>query len=112
MMRTRSDNSVVSGIDRDRRAAEGDCALEYLIRAASHEDAEGISRVIVSALRETNAKAYSEAVIARVVQIFSPTAVLGLLERRIVFVAANGNEIIGTASLDGGSVRTVFIQPE
>lgn len=41
-------------------------ALEYLIRPARREDAAGISRVIISALRETNAKDYSEAVIARV----------------------------------------------
>lgn len=82
-----------------------------MIRPARHEDAEGISLTVVSALRETNAKDYTAAVIARVAQSFSPTAVLGLLERRIVFVAAVGNEIVGTASLDGGSVRTVFIKP-
>jgi GNAT superfamily N-acetyltransferase len=86
--------------------------LEYLIRPAWHEDAAGISRVIISALRETNAKDYSEAVIARVGQSFSPTAVLDLLDRRLVFVAVKGDEIIGTASLDGRVVRTVFIKPE
>jgi N-acetylglutamate synthase-like GNAT family acetyltransferase len=87
-------------------------ALEYLIRPARPEDAVGISRVIISALRETNAKDYAEAVIARVEQSFSPTAVLDLLERRLVFVAAKGDNIIGTASLDGRVVRTVFIKPE
>jgi hypothetical protein len=50
--------------------------LEYLIRPARCEDAAGISRVIISALRETNAKDYAEAVIARVEQSFSPTAML------------------------------------
>jgi GNAT superfamily N-acetyltransferase len=86
--------------------------LQNVIRRAQREDAESISRVIIAALRETNAKDYSEAVIARVEQSFSPAAVLGLLERRLVFVAVNEDNIIGTASLDGHVVRTVFVQPQ
>ena len=85
--------------------------MECLIRPAQREDAEGISRVIVSALRATNAKDYPEAVIARVEQSFSPAAVSDLLARRIVFVAVNDDVVVGTASLDGRTVRTVFIDP-
>jgi N-acetylglutamate synthase-like GNAT family acetyltransferase len=94
------------------RRKRKETALEYQIRPARPADAPAISRVIISALRETNAKDYSEAVIARVEQSFSPAAVLDLLERRLVFVAAKGDYIIGTASLDGRVVRTVFIQPQ
>jgi GNAT superfamily N-acetyltransferase len=90
----------------------GVATLEYVIRPARREDAEGISRAIISALRETNAKDYSEAVIARVEASFSPRAVLDLLGRRTVFVALVENRIVGTASLDGEVVRTVFILPE
>lgn len=86
--------------------------MEWLIRPAQGEDAGGISRVITSALRETNAKDYSEAVIARVEQSFSPAAVSDLLERRLVFVAINNDSIVGTASLDGQVVRTVFVDPQ
>ena len=86
--------------------------MEYVIRPARSEDAEGIIRVIISALRETNAKDYSQAVIARVEGSFSPAAVLDLLERRTVFVAIVEDNIVGTASLDGEVVRTVFILPE
>lgn len=86
--------------------------MQYVIRPARREDADGISRVIVAALRETNAKDYSEAVIARVAQNFSPTAVHGLMEHRIVFVAATADQVVGTASLDDLVVRTVFVQPE
>jgi hypothetical protein len=39
-----------------------------------------------------------EAVIARVEQNFSPTGVLDLLERHLVFVAAKIDDIVGTAS--------------
>jgi len=86
--------------------------LDCLIRPAQREDAEGISHVVISALRETNAKDYSEAVIARVEQSFSPAAVSDLLERRLVFVAINSDGIVGTASLDGQVVRTVFVEPQ
>jgi predicted N-acetyltransferase YhbS len=92
--------------------ATGDRVLDYEIRPAQREDAEGISRVIISSLRETNAEDYSEEVIARVAQNFSPTAVRDLLDRRLAFVATAGNEIVGTASLDGAVVRTVFVKPE
>jgi GNAT superfamily N-acetyltransferase len=85
--------------------------VECLIRLARREDSESISLVIVSALRETSAKDYPEAVITCVVQSFSPTAVSELLVRRLVFVAVNDDTIVGTASLDGTVVRTVFIDP-
>jgi predicted N-acetyltransferase YhbS len=92
-------------------AREADFLRECMIRPAQCEDAEGISRVITSALRETNAKDYSEAVIARVEQSFSPAAVSDLMGRRLVFVAINNDSIVGTASLDGQVVRTVFVDP-
>ncbi|GJD41962.1 putative N-acetyltransferase YafP [Methylobacterium bullatum] len=85
--------------------------MEYLIRPARPDDAEGISRVVVTTLCETNAKDYSEEVIARVKQGFSPSAVSDLLAQRLVFVAVNDDVVIGTASLDGRVVRTVFIEP-
>ncbi|WP_156419530.1 GNAT family N-acetyltransferase [Aureimonas sp. AU12] len=85
--------------------------MEYLLRPARPEDAEGISRVVMKTLRETNAKDYSPEVIARVEQSFSPSAVSDLLVQRLVFVAVNDDAVIGTASLDGRVVRTVFIEP-
>lgn len=85
--------------------------MECRIRPAQLDDAVNISRVIISALRETNAKDYSEAVIARVEQSFSPMAVSDLLARRLAFVAVTDDAIVGTASLDGRMVRTVFIEP-
>ena len=86
--------------------------MECVIRRAQSKDAEGISRVVLSALRETNAKDYPEAVIARVGQSFSPIAISDLLKQRLVFVAINDGFIVGTASLDGRIVRTVFIEPQ
>ncbi len=51
-------------------------------------------------------------IIERVVDSFTPTLVRELLGRRTVFVAWIGPRIVGTASLEGGTVRTVFVAPD
>jgi hypothetical protein len=61
--------------------------MEWSVRAACAADAEDISRVIVRALRETNAKDYSPGVIARVEQSYSPAALANLMSQRKAFVA-------------------------
>jgi len=86
--------------------------MEWSVRAACAADAEDISRVIVRALRETNAKDYSPDVIARVEQSYSPAALANLMSQRKVFVATIEQQIVGTASLDGKVVRTLFVTPE
>jgi len=86
--------------------------MSCTIRPALEDDAEAISEVILRALRETNAKHYSREIIARVERSFSPTAVLQLISRRKVFVATLGSRVVGTASLEGSVVRTVFVTPD
>ncbi|PYC37082.1 hypothetical protein DMX05_19655 [Pseudomonas soli] len=85
--------------------------MECQIRRAQREDAEAISRIVITALRESNSQDYPAEVIAQVEQSFSPAAVSALLDSRMVFVAVNQNELLGTASLDGEVVRTVFVAP-
>lgn len=82
------------------------------IRPARADDAEAISAVILAALRETNARDYSRDIIERVEQSFGPAAVAELLARRTVFVAMAAGELVGTASLDGQVVRSVFVRPD
>ncbi|MBR0778126.1 GNAT family N-acetyltransferase [Bradyrhizobium diazoefficiens] len=86
--------------------------MECTVRSAREDDAGDISAVILRALRETNAKDYTAEIIERVERSFSPDAVLQLLGRRTVFVATNGGRVVGTASLDGSVVRTVFVAPD
>ncbi|WP_245463059.1 GNAT family N-acetyltransferase [Mesorhizobium sp. M7D.F.Ca.US.005.01.1.1] len=85
---------------------------ELTIRRANEGDAEAVRRVILAALRQTNAKDYSQDIIARVEQSFSPSAVLTLFRKRRVSVAVVRGRIVGTASLDGSIVRSVFVDPE
>ena len=86
--------------------------MECTVRPALEDDADEISAVILRALRETNAKDYTDEIIERVEHSFSPSAVLQLIGKRTVFVATVGSRIVGTASLDESVARTVFVAPD
>ncbi len=86
--------------------------MPYTIRPAGLGDAPAISAVIITTLHETNRHDYSSDIITRVERSFSPDAVVTLLSKRTVFVADDSGRIIGTASLDGAVVRTVFVAPD
>ncbi|OKO80233.1 acetyltransferase [Bradyrhizobium sp. NAS80.1] len=86
--------------------------MDCTIRPALDDDAADISAVILRALRETNVKDYTGEIIERVARSFSPDAVLQLIGQRTVFVATVGSRLVGTASLDGSVVRTVFVAPD
>lgn len=81
------------------------------IRTASKSDVTEISTVICDALRCSNAKDYSEAVINRLFDSFSPKNVATMMDRRTVFVALEDDLIVGTASLEKNVVKTVFVAP-
>ncbi|RMO90196.1 GCN5-related N-acetyltransferase [Pseudomonas syringae pv. philadelphi] len=82
------------------------------IRPATSSDTTAISRLILSALRTSNAIDYPASVIARVEQSFTPEAIMTLMSQRRMFVAVAGQAVLGTASLDGRAVRSVFVDPE
>lgn len=86
--------------------------VDVEVRVACEADAPGISQVILAALESSNAKDYSPAVIERVGRSFSPGAVLALIGSRQVFVAVSQHAVVGTASLDGAAVRSVFVVPQ
>lgn len=86
--------------------------MEVEIRLAEVGDAWEISQVIIAALRTTNAKDYAQAVIEQVERSFSPSAVTRLLGTRTVFVALQRERVVGTTSLDGCVIRTVFVHPD
>ncbi|PHX32541.1 acetyltransferase [Pseudomonas syringae pv. syringae] len=85
--------------------------MECHVRPATGEDTTAISRVVIAALRESNSRDYSPDVIAQVERSFAPEAVSALLDNRKIFVALLGENITGTASLDGEVVRSVFVDP-
>jgi GNAT superfamily N-acetyltransferase len=85
--------------------------VEAAVRAARDEDADAVSAVVLRALRETNAKDYTQENIERIARSFTPAAVVQLIGRRTVFVGTLAGRVVGTASLDGTVVRTVFVEP-
>lgn len=66
---------------------------------------------MIAALRDSNSQDYSPDVIAQVDRSFAPETVSALLDKRKVFVALLGENITGTASLDGDVIRSVFVDP-
>ena len=86
--------------------------MEFEVRAARDGDADEVSRVILWALRHTNAKDYPSHVIERIGLSFTPATILELIGKRWVFVAVTADRVVGTASLDGNVVRTVFVAPD
>lgn len=87
-------------------------AVAYSTRPARDGDAGAISQVIVAALRETNARDYAPEIIARLEKNFSAAAVRELIGKQKMFVAVLGQQVAGTASLDGSMVRSFFVAPD
>lgn len=85
--------------------------MPYLIRQADPQEASPISRVVLSALRQSNAQDYSAEIIAQVARNFSPEAILQRLAQRQVYVAIREGQVVATASLDQDVVRSVFVEP-
>jgi len=83
-----------------------------VIRRAQAKDAEEISRIILRALRITNAADYPPHVIDAVALSFTPKQVSAQLATRQVFVAIVDGQVVGTASLHGQVVRSVYVDPD
>jgi len=76
------------------------------------DDADIISQLVQATIRISNARDYSSAVIDRVAANFTPDAIRRFMTTRLVFVARFHNDVVGTASLEGDTVRTVFVRPD
>lgn len=85
--------------------------MECQVRPALEADAARVSQVILAALLTSNAQDYPARVIERVKASFTADSVRQLMQRRQMFVALVDGELLGTASLDGRAVRSVFVDP-
>lgn len=82
------------------------------VRPARDGDAAAVSAVIRRAVCESNARDYPPEVIERVARSFGAAELRGFIARQPVFVASVAGVVVGTASLRGSSVRTVFVAPD
>jgi hypothetical protein len=84
--------------------------MEIVIRRATAADAEVVHKIVLLALRETNAQDYPSSVIERLV-LTLPDKVASNLETWCAFVAIISGRVVGTGSLNGQTVSSVYVHP-
>jgi GNAT superfamily N-acetyltransferase len=83
-----------------------------IIRLATVEDAPAVSRLVVRTLEGVNIQDYGPVLIAQIARNFTPDRMAALIGSRQVFAAIHRDIVVGTAALDGATVRTVFVAAE
>lgn len=81
------------------------------IRRAMADDSRVVHEIVLQALRETNARDYPASVIDRLV-LTLPEKIASDLDRWHAFVADRRRRVVGTASLHGHTVKSVFVHPD
>ena len=81
------------------------------LRPATADDAPAISAVALSAIRTTNARDYAPAAIDEICSNFTIDKVLERMQSRDVFVALSDGRIVGTISLGGDKLHSLFVDP-
>ena len=84
---------------------------QVAIRRATANDLQAVHDIVLQALRETNARDYPASVIDRLV-LTLPETVASNLEKWHAFVAIVDGRVVGTASLSGHTVKSVFVHPD
>ncbi|WP_194389230.1 GNAT family N-acetyltransferase [Bradyrhizobium sp. CCBAU 51765] len=84
---------------------------QIAIRRATADDCHAVHDIVLRALRETNARDYPASVIDRLV-LTLPEKVASNLEGWHAFVAIVDGRVVGTASLSGDTVKSVFVHPD
>lgn len=86
--------------------------MGLVLRKAQLDDASAISTLIIAAIRQTNANDYPAALIESLPEHFSAGQIAARMSMRDTYVALDAGVVIGTASLDDMTVRSVFVLPE
>jgi N-acetylglutamate synthase-like GNAT family acetyltransferase len=81
------------------------------IRLFKKEDARKVSNLIRKCLIEVVSKSYPKKAIDSLYHFFTPALIIKNSKDRTIFVAVQGNKVIGTASLKADTVFTVFVNP-
>jgi GNAT superfamily N-acetyltransferase len=81
------------------------------IRPFEASDAASVSQLISTTLRTSNVRDYPEDFLSRVEAFLTAKSLCHLAAERAIFVAVDGEAIVGTASLGAGQVHAVFVHP-
>ena len=74
-------------------------------------DATGVSDLICTTLRISNARDYPVDFLSKVEASLTPQSLRELAKERVILVAMEGDVIVGTASLGRDQVHAVFVHP-
>jgi len=82
-----------------------------MIRAADYNDIEILSDLMIRSIRETNHKDYSQEDLEQTYENFTPSKVEEKMSIRDMFVYEENEHIIGTVSLEGNILHSLFVMP-
>ena len=85
--------------------------MQIQIRRATAEDAKAVYEIVLRAVQETNARDYPASVIDRLA-LTLPEKVASKLHEWEAYVAAVDGRVVGTGSLNGQEVSSVFVHPD
>lgn len=84
---------------------------QIAIRRSTTDDSGSVHEIVLRALQETNATDYPASVIDRLI-LTLPEKVASNLDTWHAFVALVDGRVVGTASLSGHTVKSVFVHPD
>lgn len=82
------------------------------VRPFRPADAPRLAEIVQRCLREVNSRDYPAAIIDKMCAHFTAERFADLSSQRRIFVAAAGDVVHGTVSLDGNKVFTMFVDPD
>ncbi len=83
----------------------------FEIRPFRPEDAGPTAAMIRLTLREVNSKDYPAKIINHMCSLYTPEKMVEVAQKRAFLVAVEENQVIGTATLEGDYVGSVFVHP-
>ena len=82
------------------------------IRKFRPDDARKVSYLVRKTLRDVNSLHYSDSVIKSMSEYYSPKGIVERSRGKTIFIAVEGEKIIGTANVDTNLIGAVFIHPD
>lgn len=85
--------------------------LMPIIRRYEARDAEAVSHLIRTTLRESNTVDYALETLQPLIDHTSPESVAEMNARRVCLVAEEEGEVVGTVGLEASEIRSFFVDP-
>jgi GNAT superfamily N-acetyltransferase len=92
-------------------SSDASASTQIEIRPITVSDYERTSEVIVRCLMEVNIRDYGEEHIARMLPTFAPNNLATWFHGAETFVMTYANDVVGTGTLRGNEIQTVFVDP-